>query len=100
MTSLCDYMLETVGRKLKANQLRTPVLRRQIACSWGNPYDMEHVGNLDLKLFVEDFVQHHGNKPSDDQLESLAIFPTTENLVMVQKYLKNLSSFDTNLSKL
>lgn len=97
MSSLCEYMLQAAKKKLKECKVRPPILRRQIAGNLDNPYDLEDLGNLDIKLFVEDFFSNYGTNPPSDHIESLAVFPTTENLVNVQHYLKMK---DTNLSKL
>ena len=96
---LCQFMLEQVKRKLGENKIRPPILRRQIAGNWDNPYDLEDLGNLDIKLYIEDFFAHYGSNPPTDHLESIAIFPTTDNLSLVQQYLKTLPEH-TNLSKL
>lgn len=100
MTSLCDYMLSCARRKLKDSRIRAPVLRRQIAGNWDNPYDLYDVRNLDIKLYIDDFLSYYGTEPPNDQVETIAVLPTTENLLNVQLYLKNLNKENMNLSKL
>lgn len=101
MTSLCEYMLSSARQKLKEGpQIRPPILRRQIAGNWNNPYDLDDVRNIDIKLYIDDFLSNYGTEPPNDQVESIAIFPTTENLLSVQLFLKNLNKEDMNLSKL
>lgn len=92
MSSLCEYMLQEVRTKLKESKVRPPILRRQIAGNLDNPYDLDDIGNLDIKLYVQDFFAHYGTNPPPDHIESLAVFPTTENLVNVQHYLKTILS--------
>lgn len=97
MAFLCDYMLNSVQKKLKALPLLAPTLRRQIAGNLDNPYDMDDSRNLDIKLFVQDYVLQHGIDPPSSVLDKVAIFPPEENLQTVQHYLQELSH---NLSKL
>lgn len=94
MTSLCEYMHNAVASKLKDRRIRPPQLRRQIAGNLHNPYDLEDLSNLDLRLYIEDFCKQFGTDPPSEHLEKVAIFPTTDNLVLVQQYL------NMNLSKL
>lgn len=103
MSNLCDYMLLHAQNKLKDCHLRAPALRRQIAGNWKNPYDLYHVGNLDIKLFVQDYLQNYGSNPPLEYLEQLAVFTAEYNMRSVQLFLhkevcKNNS--ESNLSKL
>ena len=101
MTSLCEYMLSSARQKLKDDiKIRPPILRRQIAGNWNNPYDLDDVRNLDIKLYIDDFLSKYGTEPPNDQVETIAVLPTTENLLNVQLYLKKLNKEDMNLSKL
>lgn len=97
MSFLCDYMLHSVKKKLKGTAVVPPTLRRQIAGNLDNPYDMDDSRNIDIKLFVQDYVLHHGIDPPSDSVEKVAIFPPEENMQTVQHYLQELSH---NLSKL
>ena len=104
MSSLCDYMLQSAKQKLKKNKILPPPLRRQIAGNLENPYDLDDLGNVDIKFYMEDFLARYGTHPHIEQVESIAVFPTAENLSNVKLYLKTLSHLtgtnDMDLSKL
>ena len=94
---LCEYMLQCAQQKKESTDIHVPILRRQIAGNWDNPFDMNYVDNLDIKLYVDDFYSHFGVDPPLEHIVDIAMFPTTENLINIQQYLKKR---DMNLSKL
>jgi hypothetical protein len=94
MTTFCDYLIKAVKDKLVGTTIRPPTLRRQIAGNLDNPYDMEDLGNVDIRLYVEQYLREHSRLPPAEDLEQIAIFPTSENLSILKEYLA------LNLSKL
>lgn len=78
--NIADQMLFNAEEKRRKLVVIPPALRRQIAGSLDNPYDLDHFDNRDIKLFCEVFFQKHQSHPPPNYIETIALFPAADNL--------------------
>lgn len=88
--NLAKVMLAYAASRKQEQSVILPVLRRQIAGNFENPYDLDNYDNRDLKLFCQEYLHVYNKTPTSFEIEDIALFPAEENLMQLQMYLSKL----------